>query len=273
MECHVFIDNSNLWLEGQRLKGKKLKDTDIDHRFRVDLAKLKRVVTKDRRIANAFLYGSRSPASNKADQFWKAAEEKGFAVKIYERSAHGSEKEVDTAMTADIVDLAGDTFYARKADVAIFIIVTGDRDLRPPIEKVIKREIHVELWSWGHSMSHVFKELDRTEELFTSTALNPDSIGYLQTEFGDREINPEHTNIMYNYIPKGRESYHKVRDHMFKLDRLFYIKCTETIHTQNLIITFPHASREELYKEVYELGEFEFTYVSITGIAALESGQ
>ena len=127
---------------------------------------------KDRGIVKAFLYGSEESGSNKAKFFWKAAGEKGFKVKIFDLSPDGSEKEVDTAMTADIVELAGDTFYTGKANVVTFIIVTGDRDLRPSIEKVLDRRIHVELWSWKHNMSKAYWDLHKKEELFTANILD-----------------------------------------------------------------------------------------------------
>lgn len=43
-----------LWIAGQKAQGKKLKDTDTDTRFRVDLGKFLELVIKGR---NLFLWG------------------------------------------------------------------------------------------------------------------------------------------------------------------------------------------------------------------------
>ncbi len=34
-DSYVFIDDSNIWVEGKKAQGKKLKDADIDNRYRV----------------------------------------------------------------------------------------------------------------------------------------------------------------------------------------------------------------------------------------------
>ena len=88
MECYVFVDDSNLWIKGQKAQGEKLKDADIDKRYRVDLGKLLHLVSKKRNIFKAYLYGSTPPPN---DTVWKAARKKNFEVKIFERSGSGRE--------------------------------------------------------------------------------------------------------------------------------------------------------------------------------------
>ena len=95
MKCYVFVDDSNLWIACQRAQGKELKDTDIDKRGRIDLGKLLTLLAGKREINKAFLYGSIPPPN---DKVWRAAEEKKFTVKTFERSESGEQKEQDTAM-------------------------------------------------------------------------------------------------------------------------------------------------------------------------------
>ena len=50
IKCYVFLDDSNLWIAGQKVRGKKLKDTDTDPRYRVDLGKFLDLVTENRQL-------------------------------------------------------------------------------------------------------------------------------------------------------------------------------------------------------------------------------
>lgn len=65
VECYVFVDHSNLWIEGQ--KAQKVKDVDHDPRYRVDLGKFLTIITKNRQLSKAFLYGSVPPPN---DSVW-----------------------------------------------------------------------------------------------------------------------------------------------------------------------------------------------------------
>ena len=58
--CLVFVDDSNLWIEGKKAHAQKLKlqDVDKDPRFRVDLGRLLDVVVGGRLIFEAYLFGS-----------------------------------------------------------------------------------------------------------------------------------------------------------------------------------------------------------------------
>ena len=53
-ECYVFIDDSNLWIEGQKTRAKELVDAENDPRFRVDLGKFLSLVAKDYHISKPF---------------------------------------------------------------------------------------------------------------------------------------------------------------------------------------------------------------------------
>ena len=264
MECYVFIDDSNLWIAGQKELGKKLKDADRDTRFRVDLGKfLRLVVTKGRSISKAFLYGSVPPPN---DTVWKAAREKNFDVKTFQRSGSGREKEVDVAMTSDILDNLYKMVYSKTAENVIFIIVTGDRDLKIPIERTLDQKICVDLWSWKDSMAREFSQLaNNRADLFTANILDTvqDSFGYTATwsTHDKDDIDPAHA-IVYRDVPKGKRSRNMVRDHMQRLMRLFYITTYTKENAQDLIVEFPKTKSEVVMKKLRKLGEFEFSLCS-----------
>lgn len=101
--CFVFVDDSNLWIAGQKAHAQKLQDANKDPRCRIDLGRLLQLVVGKRIVIQAYLYGSRPPPN---DTVWTAATQKNFMVEIFERAGgvvQGREKEVDHAMTGKIV--------------------------------------------------------------------------------------------------------------------------------------------------------------------------
>ena len=172
-ECYVFVDDSNLWIAGQKARAKELEDADIDPRFRVDLGKFMNLVAKNHCVSKAFLYGSIPPPN---DTVWGAAREKNYDVKVFERG-YGGEKEVDVAMAIDIVEQLYET---PSVEDVTFIVVTGDRDFKSPIQRCLKKNVHVELWSWEHSLAVEFCELTNSNDFFTAKILDDvqDQFGY-----------------------------------------------------------------------------------------------
>lgn len=255
MECYVFVDDSNLWIAGQRAQGKELKDTDIDKTFRIDLGKLLNLLTEKRETNKAFLYGSIPPPN---DKVWKAAEEKNFTVKIFERSGSGEEKEVDTAMTKDIIK----TFYTlpHKENV-IFVIVTGDRDLLPPIKDILDEGAPVELWAWEHSTARKFKQLANESELFTIKYLDgfKGNLGYraVNKAIKPQNVNPAHA-IVYRDVPKGKRFMETLVDYLNQLMRLFYIGSVSKESTRDLFVEFPHTKAEVVLRKLRKLKTFKY---------------
>ena len=140
MAYHVFIDNSNLWIEGKYasavLKGlaknlDEAHDNKIEDRgWRIDFGKLLRLVTNDdsSNIKTAMIFGSKPPDN---DSLWAVA--KSFLEpKVHERNFANKEKKVDTEMVTEIVDC----FHEVAQEGDIFVIVAGDKDYAPPIKKL-----------------------------------------------------------------------------------------------------------------------------------------
>lgn len=167
-QCYVFVDNSNVWITGQKVSGKKLKDVHIDYRSRVDLNRLLQLMVNGRNICQAYLYVSVPPPR-------KATQEKHFVVKTFVRSASGKETNVTVAMAHDMLT----TLYQHIDAPKIIIAVTGDRDLTPSILKALDNGVPVELWSWEDAMAHEFCQLANNyqQPLFTASTL--DSVQHL----------------------------------------------------------------------------------------------
>ncbi len=259
--CYLFVNDSNLWIEGQKVSAKKLEDTKIDQRFRVDLGRFVALLTKGRTILGAYLYGSKPPPN---DTVWKAAKEMNFQVDLFQRSGTGQEKALNTAMATEIMDtistLKQDMFAM---DDIVFIAVTGDRDLKPPIERALKNRIRVELWSWEESMSREFRQLANTNALFTANVLNGQEKAFSYTSVKSsryrKKINAENA-IVYRDVPKSKRFLCEFADYLHQLMRIFYITpaVTHTQGKQDLIVEFPKTKPEVIFQKIKTLGNFPY---------------
>ena len=242
VEC--FVDHSNLWIEGQ--KAQDVKDIDHDPRYRVDLGNFLNITTRNCQLSKAFLYGSVPPPN---DSVWKAAKEKNFEVKVFQRSGSGKEKELDVAMAHDITKTLYEHIYINCCRNVTFIVVTGDRDLKPPIEDSLEKGIPVELWSWEKAMSREYKQLANSHPLFQAKLLNTIQKDFSYTAFmsarRDRQVNPARA-IVFREVPKGKRFIYNFANTIFRLMRLFYfthVLCEEEGKC-DLIVEFPKTKPE-----------------------------
>jgi hypothetical protein len=104
-DCLIIVDNSNVWIEGQKLAAKKKgvikensEDKDIcDPSWRIDFGKLLSEVSEGQNIIGAILVGSRPPAS---DSIWESADRSGFKVIVHDRNSAGKEKAVERVQSS-----------------------------------------------------------------------------------------------------------------------------------------------------------------------------
>lgn len=86
MTLYVYVDNSNLWIEGMRVSAVKTgmatslqdaMDRNItDHGWAYDFGKLYKAICPDtEKIGRSSLFGSRPPAN---DSLWDLARDEGF---------------------------------------------------------------------------------------------------------------------------------------------------------------------------------------------------
>lgn len=104
---YVYVDNSNLYIEGRRVSAVKRKlarnitdamQNDIlDHGYTVSFGKLHEFLCgKDKRqIKRAALFGSRPPPN---DGIWKYAKKAGFELHLEDRNFSNREKKIDTGI-------------------------------------------------------------------------------------------------------------------------------------------------------------------------------
>lgn len=145
MDCIILVDNSNIFIEGQKasafrkgqvpaeLGGKRPADPS----WRIDFAKLLKVLADGRNIHAAFLVGSRPPPK---DDVWEMAKNGGFEVITHDRDSQNKEKAVDTELVAQ-----GTLAVATGPKTGVLVIASGDRDFIPLVNIAHKRGWTVEM--------------------------------------------------------------------------------------------------------------------------------
>jgi uncharacterized LabA/DUF88 family protein len=155
----VFVDNSNIWIEGKRISGRNAKPpVPSNYRYRVEYGRLLEHVLDGRELATVpMLYGSEPPPN---DSVWKMIRAKGYDVKVFQRNFFNKEKGVDMRMGLDILRLV-----LREKDKGTVAIVAGDADFIQVAEDAHAEGWKVEAWYWSNAAADLKQAVDRYEEL------------------------------------------------------------------------------------------------------------
>ena len=153
MDCVILVDNSNIFIEGQKCSAKRKgmfpavagdkQPTDIS--WRIDFDHLLTQLADGRTIRKAFLVGSRPPPN---DNVWKMAAQNGFAVITHERDSKNKEKAVDTELVA-----RGTLAIATTPSPAVLVIASGDRDFIPLVSIAHELKWLVEMVAFASAFS------------------------------------------------------------------------------------------------------------------------
>ena len=135
---HVFIDNSNAYIQGKKFVGKK--EGLSENLICIDYGLLFKTVLNGRNYRDhPVIVGSR-PLPD--DSLWKDLEELGFKVKVFDR-VRNKEKGVDIELAGFISDAIQD--YKRPG---ILVLIAGDGDYGPTLRRALERGWIVEIWFW-----------------------------------------------------------------------------------------------------------------------------
>lgn len=212
----VYIDNSNLWIQGQRTYAEKNKmKVSWDPTWRFDVGRLKEILmgqsglTAEEKMfeVKVELYGSTPPP---VDTVWKAIESHNVKVNKFARSSWTNrEKQVDNELNGDSIDQANKSFY--QSVPAVFVIVSGDRDLLSAVTRITQKGFKVHLWSWKNGLASVYeKEQDERIDwsLFQVHLLDDylETIGFKANTFRvDRNILDPHGIVVLDPLTKVDE--------------------------------------------------------------------
>jgi len=154
-ELYIFIDNSNLWIESQRLDIRDFKCRVLtDSRSRIDMESLINIMKNEnnkKKIKSINLYCSLPNNNNNNDNINYRKVLSNFeksGIKIDKTYRFYKEKMVDSKINVDITELVCNSNKKGK-----IIVICGDSDFFPSIKKALDYEWEVELKFWKHSIS------------------------------------------------------------------------------------------------------------------------
>lgn len=173
MSDYVYVDNSNIFIEGQHVSAVKsgmamniydaMDNRICDFNYKMDFGKLYQFICgpDKAQVGRAVLFGSRPPPN---DSIWKFAERAGFEVVLEDRNIRNKEKKIDTGIVAA---MSRDAYRNAKPGVDVFTLVAGDSDYVPAIKQMIEDGYQVDVVFWDHAA----RELREAASNFIS--LNP----------------------------------------------------------------------------------------------------
>lgn len=156
MLYYVYVDNSNVFIEGQRVsavaKGmapniyEAMNQRVLDTGWRIDYGSLYDFVCGGdiSQVGSARLWGSIPPG----DSFWEMVERKGFEVFKFERSPAGKEKKVDTSIAYQLGKDAHTIIDPTHSEITL---VAGDKDYVPAVEDLVSDGFRVTVFFWGQA--------------------------------------------------------------------------------------------------------------------------
>ena len=164
MAEYIYVDNSNVFIEGKRIaaikKGKAhnvrhANENDVsDHTFRLDFGELYDFVAENNpnKVTRALLFGS---GISENDKVWQIAERVGFEAVVVNRNAANQEKKVDTGLVAAMVR---DAYTKADKTRDTISLVAGGSDYVPAVEILTDDGFNVEVVFWS-SISRELKSV------------------------------------------------------------------------------------------------------------------
>lgn len=167
MADYIYVDNSNLYIEGRRVSAvaqglagdivEAMREGIFDQGYTISFGKLHDFLTGSdlSKIKRAALFGSRPPPN---DSIWQHAEKAGFELHLEDRNARNKEKKIDTGIATLITK---DAYKQGDAKDDLFVLVAGDADYVPTIKELQKDGFKVEVVFWNHAARELKEAANR----------------------------------------------------------------------------------------------------------------
>ena len=153
----VYVDNSNVFIEGKRVKAvdsgltptiyAAMRERTLDANYKIDFGKLHQYIAGHDagKIKRCVLFGSRPPPN---DSLWAVAKRVGFEVIVEDRNVQNREKKIDTGIVTEMVR---DAYVIADKETDTITLVAGDGDYVPPVRSLIQDGFNVEVVFWEHA--------------------------------------------------------------------------------------------------------------------------
>lgn len=181
-EVFVYWDNSNIFLEAQRLAEELDEGPNARYRVRINFDNLLRLAQADRPLKKALAAGSVPPQMR---QLWNRLENRGVEVKLFDRGDPGrGEQEMpdrilQLRMLEDALDYNGDP--------GITVLLTGDgagylegAGFHSALERMYKRGWRVEILSWANCCNRRMREWAERNGVFVALDKYYSAITFLE---------------------------------------------------------------------------------------------
>ncbi len=204
----IYWDNSNIFIEAQRLAEEREKEPDPRYRVRIFFDNILRLAQADRPLERAYAAGSVPPEMR---QLWNRMESMGVRVELFDRGipGRGEQETPDRMMQLRMLEDALDY----NGDPGVVALLTGDGagyleggGFHSTLERMHKRGWRIEILSWAHSCNQrmrkwaeengIFVPLDNFYEAITF--MEPSKPGFplahgrnaAQLELSKRAVSP-----------------------------------------------------------------------------------
>lgn len=161
MASRIYLDNSNFYMQIVELALNKKKDGDLFNAPSVRYERLLSLLECGEPASQARLYTSIGGGGEKKP--WGIPEEQGWQIHLRGRAGNKIEKMVDVDLA---IDMVFDALEGKDLAKDKIILVSGDSDFVPVIEKLQGRGIPVHVAFWGkHISSKLTKRADSIIDL------------------------------------------------------------------------------------------------------------
>jgi NYN domain len=179
MKVHVFWDNSNIFIEGQRYAEQK-EGHAFSGALRIHFDNLFRLATAGRKVGAGVCVGSVPPELR---HLWRRLEQTGIEVELFERGAQtGREQGVDQCLQVHMLRTVLDV---RPPEIAV--VLTGDgagyeggRGYHADLERMHRAGWGIEVLSWTHSCARALRGWAESAGIFVPLEAFYDSITFVE---------------------------------------------------------------------------------------------
>lgn len=167
----VYVDNSNIFIEGQRVKAVSsgqvpniyaaMNQGILDPTYKIDFGRLHDFIAGNEanNIKRCMLFGSRPPEN---DSLWEVARKAGFEVVVEDKNVANKEKKIDTGIVTAVMKDAYTTVDKTNDTITL---VAGDGDFVPPVRTLVENGYNVEVVFWSHASAELKQEASKFIDL------------------------------------------------------------------------------------------------------------
>ncbi|MDE0146277.1 MAG: NYN domain-containing protein [Nitrospira sp.] len=193
----IYWDNSNIFLEAQRLAEERNEGPASRYRIRINFDNLLRLAHANRPVERAFAAGSVPPEMR---HLWNRMESNGIQVQLFDRGNPGSreqevpDKFLQLRMLEDALDYNGTP--------GIVVLLTGDgagylegSGFHSTLERMHNRKWRVEILSWAHSCNQRMRRWAEENGVFIALDDFYESITFMEPSRPGFEFAPARDSL------------------------------------------------------------------------------